>query len=348
MEPRFGQDFSHVRVHTDAKADESARSVRALAYTVGRDVVFAGGHYAPDTHAGQRLLAHELTHTIQQGGVAAGEPSGISQPGDASEREADQVSQAVVQQDVSNKPINSRSQQRLGGESETESDEQGLMGGESALATVGTLQRQGGAAAAPATLDYTTVKPRTRTSCGGFEYAVKWKLDGATASTNGFVVQKLTFDLNREICAGGRDDFQKTYWEAWQVRGGNIFIGTSNSAHNADTFRVNATPDEKGINFEEGNAKYIDGYTDPLTWGNVPEAGNLPATTTQPAGWSDSGTFHRDVKVTFDCCEQTDLGVDRVSKPGSASIDRRLIERRVTIDTVETFFRQRRAERRRY
>ncbi|HJV48380.1 MAG TPA: DUF4157 domain-containing protein [Geothrix sp.] len=66
LEPRFGQDFSGVRVHTDARAAESARRVNALAYTVGQDLVFAKGRYAPGTSAGVRLLAHELAHSIQQ------------------------------------------------------------------------------------------------------------------------------------------------------------------------------------------------------------------------------------------------------------------------------------------
>lgn len=68
-ESRFGHDFSQVRVHTDAKAAASARAVNALAYTVGRDMVFGAGHYAPGTASGQRLLAHELAHTIQQAGT---------------------------------------------------------------------------------------------------------------------------------------------------------------------------------------------------------------------------------------------------------------------------------------
>src|SRR6266487_3342087 len=67
MEPRFGHDFSGVRVHTDARAAESARSVRASAYTAGRNIVFGEGRYAPGTSSGARLLAHELVHTIQQG-----------------------------------------------------------------------------------------------------------------------------------------------------------------------------------------------------------------------------------------------------------------------------------------
>ncbi|HKB38216.1 MAG TPA: DUF4157 domain-containing protein, partial [Gemmataceae bacterium] len=66
FEPRFGHDLSQVRVHTGANAAKSARAVNALAYTVGRDVVFGAGQYAPQTGAGRKLLAHELTHTLQQ------------------------------------------------------------------------------------------------------------------------------------------------------------------------------------------------------------------------------------------------------------------------------------------
>ncbi len=66
MEPRFGHDFSQVRVHTDGKSAESARAVNALAYTVGRDVVFSTGQFSPTSSAGQKLIAHELTHVVQQ------------------------------------------------------------------------------------------------------------------------------------------------------------------------------------------------------------------------------------------------------------------------------------------
>jgi Domain of unknown function (DUF4157) len=66
MEPRFGYDFSHVRVHTSTTAEQSARDVNALAYTVGRKMVFGEGRFAPGTQEGRRLLAHELTHVAQQ------------------------------------------------------------------------------------------------------------------------------------------------------------------------------------------------------------------------------------------------------------------------------------------
>ncbi|MDE2154830.1 MAG: DUF4157 domain-containing protein [Xanthomonadaceae bacterium] len=70
MEPRFGFDFSAVRVHDTAPAAASAGDVGAAAYTVGRNIVFGAGRYAPSTHAGKEILAHELTHVIQQGGAA--------------------------------------------------------------------------------------------------------------------------------------------------------------------------------------------------------------------------------------------------------------------------------------
>lgn len=80
MERRFGYDFGHVRVHADAAATGSARSVGARAYTVGQDVVFADGEYAPHTTAGRLLLAHELAHVIQQAdGRGPGAGTGIVQ-----------------------------------------------------------------------------------------------------------------------------------------------------------------------------------------------------------------------------------------------------------------------------
>jgi hypothetical protein len=67
MEPHFGRDLSGVRVHADDKAAESAEAVQARAFTVGQKMVFGRGEYAPQTSTGRQLLAHELTHTIQQG-----------------------------------------------------------------------------------------------------------------------------------------------------------------------------------------------------------------------------------------------------------------------------------------
>jgi len=74
MESRFGHDFSQVRVHTDEKAAESAQAVNARAYTVGHNIAFGARQYAPKTSKGQKLIAHELAHVVQQSGTESTEP----------------------------------------------------------------------------------------------------------------------------------------------------------------------------------------------------------------------------------------------------------------------------------
>ena len=93
FEPRFGHDFSQVRVHSGGAAEQSAREVNANAYTVGQNIVFGAGRFAPDTHEGRRLLAHELTHVVQQkvGDVSAIDISGVGKLGYHNEIEADMV-----------------------------------------------------------------------------------------------------------------------------------------------------------------------------------------------------------------------------------------------------------------
>jgi hypothetical protein len=97
MESRFGRDFSRVRVHTDAKAAASARAVDALAYTVGTNVVFDAGRYAPGTPAGRKLLAHELAHVVQQEGAGRIDLQSltIGPADDLYERQASRAGEAV-------------------------------------------------------------------------------------------------------------------------------------------------------------------------------------------------------------------------------------------------------------
>ena len=101
MESRLGHDFGDVRVHTGQKADASARSINAQAYTVGNDVVFQSGKYAPETPGGMHTLAHELTHVVQQkAGPVSGTPVGggirLSDPADAFEQAADRNATAAM------------------------------------------------------------------------------------------------------------------------------------------------------------------------------------------------------------------------------------------------------------
>jgi hypothetical protein len=106
MEDRLQADFGHVRVHTDAKAAASARAIRAQAYTVGSHVVFGGGRFVPASQAGQRLLAHELVHVVQQS-QAAGRIESVQRQADESddsESESTEQDQGAPQQGKKNAP----------------------------------------------------------------------------------------------------------------------------------------------------------------------------------------------------------------------------------------------------
>jgi hypothetical protein len=97
MESRFGESFGAVRIHTDAQASAFACALNAHAVTRGPDIYFAAGVYQPTTQPGQRLLAHELTHTIQQRHQAALQPAlTVSRPGDRQEAQADAIANEVV------------------------------------------------------------------------------------------------------------------------------------------------------------------------------------------------------------------------------------------------------------
>lgn len=98
FEARFGHDFSQVRIHTNALAVQSARSVSARAYTVGRDIVFNDGEFQPGNQHGQHLLAHELTHVIQQSQMSATGSLRVGAADSTHEREADFVADRVMRE----------------------------------------------------------------------------------------------------------------------------------------------------------------------------------------------------------------------------------------------------------
>ena len=99
METAFGADFSGVRIHTDARADGLSQSLSARAFTTGRDVFFRQGEYNPGSSSGRELLAHELTHVVQQNGDGISRKMTVSEPGDVHEIEADHMARAVMQQE---------------------------------------------------------------------------------------------------------------------------------------------------------------------------------------------------------------------------------------------------------
>ena len=96
LEPSLGESLADVRVHTGEGAAALARAVEARAFTVGPDIFFARGEYRPGTPAGDRLVAHEVTHALQQRGAPQSGPLTVSVPGDALEREAEAVSRDVT------------------------------------------------------------------------------------------------------------------------------------------------------------------------------------------------------------------------------------------------------------
>lgn len=92
MEDRFGRSFANVRVHTGERAAEAARSVAAKAFTIGSEIVFGAGRWAPETYEGKRLLAHELTHVVQQGA-----DTGAPAPESVTEMDADRAGHDVAE-----------------------------------------------------------------------------------------------------------------------------------------------------------------------------------------------------------------------------------------------------------
>jgi hypothetical protein len=100
METAFGADFSGVRIHHDAHSDDLSRSLSARAFATGRDVYFRQGEYNPGSSDGRELLAHELTHVVQQTGGIQRKMT-VSQPDDPHEVEADQMAHAVMKQEQS-------------------------------------------------------------------------------------------------------------------------------------------------------------------------------------------------------------------------------------------------------
>jgi hypothetical protein len=106
MGQKMNYDFSPVRVHTDLEADALSRELGALAFTVCYDIFFKQGAYQPHTQTGKELIAHELTHVIQQtagGACSIGSRLKVSEPNDASEQEAEAVAEAVTKDEVQTK-----------------------------------------------------------------------------------------------------------------------------------------------------------------------------------------------------------------------------------------------------
>lgn len=104
FEPRFGHDFSRVRVHADAAAADSARALQAAAFTTGNSLVFGAGRFAPATPDGRQLLAHELTHVVQQKDAPATAANAVAPTESREEREAAEIGRRALRPDRDLRP----------------------------------------------------------------------------------------------------------------------------------------------------------------------------------------------------------------------------------------------------
>jgi hypothetical protein len=96
MESAFGRSFGDVRIHADGEAHALNQKVSAVAFTTGRDIFFQQGAYQPGTSDGNQLLAHELTHVVQQQGMSGSGPLMVGPAGDSYEQEADAMSGSIA------------------------------------------------------------------------------------------------------------------------------------------------------------------------------------------------------------------------------------------------------------
>jgi hypothetical protein len=125
MEPRFGHDFSNVRIHADGKAAESAKAVNARAFTVSRDIVFGADEYHPSAREGRLLLSHELTHVVQQRGAGAYLARRQTDPAPRAARQQDEsdVTARLLKIIADIELLQARAEQRMGNDRSGKQDE---------------------------------------------------------------------------------------------------------------------------------------------------------------------------------------------------------------------------------
>lgn len=213
MEPRFGHDFSQVRVHTDSKAVESARAVNAAAYAVGNDIVLPG---KAESVAGSHLLAHELTHVIQQSGGGTSVASTAARSNQELESEADSAADAITAGNYFLPSLQTGLAVHRQGGPPPPADLSGLSATRDAFNNTGAVNADNCAAIHPAALG----------------------VDGPTTGQNGM---EIIFRINGAIPSGTEFEITRTrasgLWQedggAWARLGGNP-AGTNDDHHDDD------------------------------------------------------------------------------------------------------------------
>ena len=284
MESAFGHDFSRVRVHTDAAAAGVANNLNARAFTLGKDIAFGAGEYAPGSLIGDALIAHELAHVIQQGGATTPPMHKGGSEHNALEEDADRSAVGAivsywggVKSGMAN--IAQNAMPRL---------KAGLR-----------LQRCKEPAGSRRPLMITTsdVTPRIRGTCGGFKWFFRW----ITTARSGFIVQEISNTYSANDCTGTADTTDAPtphFYEAWEVdsRGSaQPELVTPEGTVN-DMWQRRARPDANGTPGSQGNWSlagkvYWTASLDPAASFRVravPDAKDLRSTTTQPTDLGSS------------------------------------------------------------
>ncbi|HEV8322308.1 MAG TPA: DUF4157 domain-containing protein [Myxococcota bacterium] len=314
MERATGQDFSSVRIHTDAAAARTSDELGARALTVGEDIAFAAGQYRPGHVTGDALLAHELAHVLQQR-AGAGSRSAADDT-TALEHDADRAAAGTVAAAW----LGDRAPGLLGQPRPARSSGLALQRCHTQprstlpqLPAPEVVNEPGPARPMTPSQDPTiddviiSVSP-----CGDSGWTVNFQLPTA-AATAGWIIQEITWDL-RILNPNGTDNrpaFHQHYWEAFQVNQGQ------QTATSTDNYVDRGHPNNtSGSSVTVGKAKFYEGTLPANQWFRYhPDLRSgpgglgalaLPATTQRPDFWDASGTDHN-LTVTWDCTNGQDV-----------------------------------------
>lgn len=314
MESAFGSNFSGVRIHTGAEAHSLNQAVNAVAFTTGSDIFFSQGTYNPASSSGRELLAHELTHVVQQGAApavggqaqrvvqrfcpACEEEKGqnlqgklaVGQPNDAHEQEADRMAKAVAHTPEPNAtPDPTRSPSASGHAQLTagyqpEGSEDSPLGGDGDNGTTDGQQPQVATGGVATSISTTTQTGPTWGNNGRFTWWINWVTNG----TGGWIVQRIDNTYSGTLADGSpvtnaSVGATPTYFEAWAVDGS----GTITPANLDQWERPNLGALGSQTSFSMTGTVFWSS-TDPATMGftphGVPDAGILLSTTAAPPG----------------------------------------------------------------
>ena len=319
MAIQAGYDFSNVRVKTDPEAAELNSALGARAFTNGSDIWLGKGEKVTDV----KLMAHELTHVVQQGGAGRIQPQSNTFSSILASKgfmpkfiqtltKNTEGNSAHFQKDILKFAKENPSERMTASQSKILENSQSGMSNlrENAQTLRGCMA---GCAPAPTpatpTLTKSTVSGPTPSNCGGFSWGVQWSINNASTLTNGWVVQKVDEKRGIKYCNGKNKKNPSWYrpspfWEAWQVRGGRVYVGRTKSLHNADTFSENSHANTKGTIKILGTAEYYDGLTLPTSFKvtNKAPAMSLPMTRSKQTLSGGTGSLAHNLTATWDCC----------------------------------------------